>query len=306
MTDAAGDFAPGPPRPHPAGGTLGDGDGVRRRGPRACFLPVPRRRAAGGRAAGGYVVQFDTDATRRDGTRPPLRPRRRARSRSSPTAPTAPVTLRRHHRHDRADERDHRGQLSRRRRRRVRRLRRAPGAPERRASPPARPWSSARRAATAPRSTMPPPGWLPATADVLGTAKGRPRRACMEHARHGPAELDSDGDGFIDRIDNCPVGRQPRPGGRRQGDRQQLPPDPGVPDGTEGHGNACDATPRGYDLDHDDVGLLDDLCGEQYGLDPDGCPAQSTTGRPCATRRRRSASRAPCAPTTTSACRAAR
>ncbi len=38
----------------------------------------------------------------------------------------------------------------------------------------------------------------------------------------------------------------------------------------------CDRTPRGYDLDKDHVGLMDDQCGEQYGLLANGCPAQST------------------------------
>ncbi len=119
----------------------------------------------------------------------------------------------------------------------------------------------------------------PVMADVLGTpvygGLGAPAWSTLVTDQQ---DFDSDGDGFIDRIDNCPVVANP---GQEDDDKaidNSLPPGTrGVPDGTEGRGNACDATPRGYDLDHDDVGLLDDLCGEQYGLDPDGCPAQSTT-----------------------------
>ena len=49
------------------------------------------------------------------------------------------------------------------------------------------------------------------------------------------------------------------------------------PDGTEGKGNVCDPTPRGYDLDGDDVGLLDDECPERPGLQANGCVARSIT-----------------------------
>jgi hypothetical protein len=115
----------------------------------------------------------------------------------------------------------------------------------------------------------------PAKADVLGAGKGSPS---WQGVASDPLDIDSDGDGIADRIDNCPVAVNP---GQEDDDAaidNSLPPGTtGVPDGTEGRGNACDTTPRGYDLDGDAVGLLDDQCPEQYGALSNGCVAQSTT-----------------------------
>lgn len=72
---------------------------------------------------------------------------------------------------------------------------------------------------------------------------------------------DNDGDGVVNGIDNCPEVPNPN-----QND-----------DDADGLGNACDDTPRGPDPDGDGVGLMDDHCPEQFGLDPNGCVAQSTT-----------------------------
>jgi len=118
-------------------------------------------------------------------------------------------------------------------------------------------------------------GIPPAKADILGAGKTGPS---WQSVASDPIDIDSDGDGIADRVDNCPVVANP---GQEDDDAavdNSLPPGTsGVPDGTEGKGNACDSTPRGYDLDGDDVGLLDDDCPEQYGLLANGCVAQSTT-----------------------------
>jgi hypothetical protein len=114
-----------------------------------------------------------------------------------------------------------------------------------------------------------------AKADILGVGKGSPS---WQSVASDPLDIDSDGDGIADRVDNCPVNINP---GQEDDDAavdNSLPPGTiGVPDGTEGRGNVCDSTPRGYDLDKDQVGYMDDQCKEQYGLAANGCPAQSTT-----------------------------
>ena len=118
-------------------------------------------------------------------------------------------------------------------------------------------------------------GIPPAKADILGAGKTNPS---WQSVASDPIDIDSDGDGIADRVDNCPVVANP---GQEDDDAavdNSLPPGTsGVPDGTEGQGNLCDRTPRGYDLDNDHVGYLDDQCKEQYGLLANGCPAQSTT-----------------------------
>jgi len=115
---------------------------------------------------------------------------------------------------------------------------------------------------------------LGAKADLLGVGKGA---ATWQSAATDQVDLDSDGDGVIDRSDNCPIHVNP---GQEDDDKvleDAYPPNHAL-DGTEGDGNVCDATPRGQDLiDGDGVGALDDQCGEQYGLLANGCPAQSTT-----------------------------
>lgn len=115
-------------------------------------------------------------------------------------------------------------------------------------------------------------------ADVLGTKKFGLSPPAWGTLATDPMDFDSDLDGVIDRLDNCPVDTNP---GQEDDDAavDNTPPPgtTGVPDGTEGKGNVCDPTPRGYDLDRDHVGSMDDQCQEQYGLAPNGCPAQSTT-----------------------------
>lgn len=112
-------------------------------------------------------------------------------------------------------------------------------------------------------------------ADILGAGKVNPSWSSVAS---DPLAIDSDGDAIPDNVDNCPIIPNP---GQEDDDKaldNALPPgSPGQPDGTEGKGNVCDATPRGYDPDGDDVGYLDDQCKEQYGLLSNGCPAQSTT-----------------------------
>lgn len=72
---------------------------------------------------------------------------------------------------------------------------------------------------------------------------------------------DNDSDGVVDGVDNCPAKAN-----SNQAD-----------DDADGLGNACDATPRGPDPDRDGVGLMDDLCPERPGLLSNGCVARSTT-----------------------------
>lgn len=114
-----------------------------------------------------------------------------------------------------------------------------------------------------------------AKADILGVGKANPS---WQNVASDPLAIDSDGDGVDDNVDNCPIVANP---GQEDDDKlidNSLPMGSvGQPDGTEGRGNVCDRTPRGYDPDGDHVGYLDDQCKEQYGLDPNGCPAQSTT-----------------------------
>lgn len=111
--------------------------------------------------------------------------------------------------------------------------------------------------------------------DILGVAKTNP---AWGSAALDPLDFDIDGDGVVDRLDNCPVNANP---GQEDDDLaidNSLPSGTiGQPDGTEGKGNVCDSTPRGYDLDGDDVGLLDDDCPERPGLQDNGCLAQSGT-----------------------------
>lgn len=120
----------------------------------------------------------------------------------------------------------------------------------------------------------------PAKADVLGTGRfpvvGTP--PAWNTLAADAVDIDSDGDGVVDRDDNCPRVSNP---GQEDDDKaidNSLPHGTiGQPDGTEGQGNACDSTPRGYDLDGDDAGLLDDKCPERPGLDVNGCVARSFT-----------------------------
>ncbi|MDZ5622570.1 thrombospondin type 3 repeat-containing protein [Nocardioides sp. HM23] len=118
-----------------------------------------------------------------------------------------------------------------------------------------------------------------AKADVLGTPKfGGLNPPAWNTLDTDRIEFDSDGDGIADDLDNCPVHSNP---GQEDDDAavdNSLPPGTtGMPDGTEGKGNACDRTPRGYDLDKDGVGHMDDRCPERPGLGSDGCLARSTT-----------------------------
>lgn len=112
--------------------------------------------------------------------------------------------------------------------------------------------------------------------DILGVAKTTPG---WSTAASDPPAIDSDGDGLADSVDNCPVVPNP---GQEDDDKaldNSLPPEPlqNIPDGTEGQGNACDPTPRGYDSDEDNVGYLDDECIERPGLQENGCPAHDAT-----------------------------
>ena len=121
-------------------------------------------------------------------------------------------------------------------------------------------------------------------ASSLGTAgEGRHPRAgkhnpSWQSVAVDPIDIDSDGDGVVDRLDNCPVVANPGQADDDKAIDNSLPPGTiGQPDGTEGKGNVCDPTPRGYDLDGDDVGLLDDDCPERPGLQANGCVARSIT-----------------------------
>ncbi|KAA1420313.1 hypothetical protein F0U44_07825 [Nocardioides humilatus] len=112
-------------------------------------------------------------------------------------------------------------------------------------------------------------------ADILGVGKSNPNWSSVAS---DPLAIDSDGDGIADNLDNCPVVLNADQADDDAAVDNSLPSGTvGQPDGTEGHGNVCDATPRGYDLDGDDVGLMDDQCPEQYGALANGCVAQSTT-----------------------------
>lgn len=116
---------------------------------------------------------------------------------------------------------------------------------------------------------------LGAKADILGVGKGA---ASWTSAATDPLDLDSDGDGIADNVDNCPVNANPLQEDDDEAIDNSLPSGTvGQPDGTEGKGNACDRTPRGYDLDEDGVGLMDDQCPERPGLQDNGCVARSTT-----------------------------
>lgn len=117
-----------------------------------------------------------------------------------------------------------------------------------------------------------------AKADVLGVAKFGLSAPGWASLATDPLAVDSDGDGIPDNTDNCPV----VPNADQADDDKALDtlesdPPKGIPDGTEGKGNVCDATPRGYDSDNDDVGFLDDVCPERPGVQDDGCPGHSPT-----------------------------
>jgi|GEM_PF-5610307 len=114
-----------------------------------------------------------------------------------------------------------------------------------------------------------------AKADILGVAKSNPS---WQSVASDPLDIDSDGDGIADNLDNCPIIINPeQEDDDKDVDNSLSQGTAGQPDGTEGDGNVCDATPRGYDFDGDDVGLMDDQCPEQYGALENGCVAQSTT-----------------------------
>ena len=115
-------------------------------------------------------------------------------------------------------------------------------------------------------------------ADIVGTPKFGLGTPAWNTLDTDPLAIDSDGDGVADNIDNCPVNANPGQEDDDEAVDNSLPPGTaGQPDGTEGQGNVCDRTPRGYDLDEDDVGSLDDQCPERPGLLSNGCVAQSTT-----------------------------
>jgi subtilisin family serine protease len=70
---------------------------------------------------------------------------------------------------------------------------------------------------------------------------------------------DRDADGVTDGSDNCPSASNP---GQADADADRV-------------GDACDATPRGHDNDHDGKPAIDDACPTVYGTLADGCPAPS-------------------------------
>jgi hypothetical protein len=116
------------------------------------------------------------------------------------------------------------------------------------------------------------------TADVLGTGTFGLSTPGWNTLAADAIDIDSDGDGVVDRDDNCPRDANPDQADDDAAIDNSLPPGTiGQPDGTEGKGNVCDPTPRGYDLDGDDVGLLDDDCPERPGLQDNGCVARSGT-----------------------------
>ena len=122
--------------------------------------------------------------------------------------------------------------------------------------------------------------FTPPSGDVLGASSRSIFGATAWSAvATDPLAIDSDGDGFADTADNCPVVANP---GQEDDDKtldNSLPPEPvqNIPDGTEGLGNACDPTPRGYDSDEDGVGYLDDQCIERPGVQDNGCPGHDAT-----------------------------
>ncbi len=131
--------------------------------------------------------------------------------------------------------------------------------------------------------------FVPVTADVLGTPAfgvfGAPGWGTLAT---DPIAIDSDGDGIADNADNCPLvanpGQEDFDNSSVDGGDGQLPPgeNPGdptdFPDGTEGMGDACDRTPKGYDPDGDGVGLLaPDECPERPGVRDNGCAGLSAT-----------------------------
>lgn len=107
----------------------------------------------------------------------------------------------------------------------------------------------------------------------------------------GNPGLDTDGDGVLDTIDNCPAianAAQTNTDGDALGDACDPDDDnDGVLDGVDncpldanptqedtdndGLGNPCDPTPVGPDADGDGVGDADDLCPGVVGVDEHGC-----------------------------------
>ncbi|MEZ0577707.1 hypothetical protein [Nocardioides sp. MH1] len=125
-----------------------------------------------------------------------------------------------------------------------------------------------------------------AKADVLGTGKfgglgGAPKWATLASDPVDLGAADRDHDTVVDGVDNCPDVANTDQADDDAAIDNTVPPGvqpEDVPDGTEGQGNACDRTPQGYDPDGDHVGILvPDNCPEQYGLDANGCVAQSIT-----------------------------
>lgn len=118
-----------------------------------------------------------------------------------------------------------------------------------------------------------------AKADVLGVKKFGFSAPSWASLATDPLPVDSDGDGVPDNVDNCPVDVNPLQEDDDKSLDGTLQPSEvlGIPDGTEGMGNACDPTPRGYDSDEDGVGYLDDECKERPGVKENGCPDHSST-----------------------------
>jgi hypothetical protein len=115
-----------------------------------------------------------------------------------------------------------------------------------------------------------------AKADILGVGKSSPTWTSIAS---DPLAIDSDGDGVADNLDNCPIDVNADQADDDASLDGTLAADPAlhIPDGTEGKGNVCDPTPRGYDSDGDDVGYLDDDCKERPGIQANGCPATDST-----------------------------
>lgn len=114
--------------------------------------------------------------------------------------------------------------------------------------------------------------------DILGTGKATVSPPAWSALATDAPAIDSDGDGIADDTDNCPLVANP---GQEDSDAatDNAPPfgTPGVPDGTEGMGDACDPTPTGYDQDGDGVGWDFDMCRERPGVQDNGCPGTSNT-----------------------------